>query len=346
MKWTFLRMGAVAMVALIGLALWVTARPAALPARFAPADCARLTLSDPRTGAPVVGAEDLAVLPRARALILTAHDRRDAARPDGGLYRLDLTQALLQTHAGTGRAGDPAAGPPMLVRLDHPDGSFRPHGFALDPDKGRLALINRPANGPIRIIHGALGASGWRPDRTVTDPALCRANDLVFMPDGSLEVTIDRADCGPSLRDLRPGANTGRRMSVKDGALVPRQTGLQFANGLLDDAIAETRAQRIRTDRAFELPGGPDNLTRAPDGRIVAALHPKLILNMLALQGWLDRIPSRVIALQPATGQIEILFDDPSGRVFSGATVAVLTNDTLVLGSAIDSGLLICAGRQ
>ena len=346
MKWTFLRVGAVATVTLIGLALWATARPAALPARFGPSDCVRLALSDPRTGAPVVGAEDLAVLPGGRALILTAHDRRDPARPDGGLYRLDLTQALRQTHPEARQARDPAAGPPVLVRLDRPDGSFRPHGFALDPDRGRLALINRPSDGPVRIVRGALGTSRWQPDRTVSHPALCRANDLVFMPDGSLEVTLDRVDCGPSLRDLRPGANTGRRMSVRDGALVPRQTGLQFANGLLDDAIAETRAQRIRTDRLFDVPGGPDNLTRAPDGRIVAALHPNLILNMLALQGWLDRIPSRVIALHPATGKMEVLFDDPSGRVFSGATVAVLTSDTLVLGSAIDSGLLMCAGQQ
>lgn len=331
-KFVVRTVAAVFVMALMGV--WLLAPPGSLPARFKHGDCRRVPLADPVTGQPITGAEDFALLPDGDTLILTAYDRRDPARPNGGLYRISLW--LL----GTGGATQPVA-------LGGPFGSFRPHGVAVSQNGERLALVNRPSEGPVEVLSGPLQADRWIPDDRLSTPALCRANDVAFAPDGALDVSLDRRDCGPSLRDLAPWSVSGRRMIVTRDGLAQRQDGLQFANGLLSDAVAETRGQRIRTDAlSIPVPGGPDNLTRSADGRIVAALHPRMFLTWLGLSGWLDRIPSRAVAADPATGRIEVLFDDPHGALFSGATVAVLAGERLVLGSAIDQGILVCGGPR
>lgn len=326
--------GALLPALLIAVAIaWALVTPARVPARFAPADCRQVGLVDDATGREIVGAEDIVLGPDGDTLILSALDRRDRARPDGGLYAVGLTEL------GAGPRNVPAR--PLVAGHDGP---FRPHGIALSPDGGRLAVVNHVSRTIGAIEVGTLDPEGWRPGRRIADPRLCRANDVAFgtAEDGTevLRVTIDRAHCTVSARDLAGG--TGSLAAIRDGDLEILRSGLDFPNGLAAGWVAETRGERLsRPGRAIAVPGGPDNLGVSGD-RLIAALLPNLMRTWLDLDGGLVRSGSRIVAIDPATGAIETLYDDPRGEQYSGATVGVLAGDRLVAGSATARGVLYC----
>ena len=316
----------------LGLAaLWLLSPGAALKAHFQPDECRRLALTDPRTGQPITGVEDLALAPNGDTLILSAHDRRAADGPGGGLYMMNLSAIR--------------SDPPILLRLDAERGGsevFRPHGIALDPETGALAVINRYRAGAARVEVGPIGPTGWKPEWQIAADRLCRANDLSYRPEGLFE-TLDRADCGPSLRDLTPWTGTGAVAKLTPDAIIFETDGLSFANGIDGAAIAETRAKAIRMDKdtRIELPGGPDNLTRDSSGALIAAVHPGLLRLFLMREGVFARAGSRIVRLPPG-GDVEVLFDDPGGDLISAATVGLMADDVLLMGSATDSGILVC----
>ena len=134
----------------------------------------------------------------------------------------------------------------------------------------------------------------------------------------------------------------------------PNGIGIQFKDRPLGDnnflVIAETRANQLRyfpkTDRrdVVKLDGSPDNLNVGKPGIIQVAVHPSLFKLALYRYGWTSYAPSRI---QKVTGtQVLTLFDDPSGRLYSAASIAVQTAGKLVVGSVGDEGLLVCHGRQ
>lgn len=321
---------------------WLFRAPATLPARFALTECDRVALTDTASGQRIVGVEDMALLPDGDTLILSAFDRlarrwNPKTAPEGGLYETSLTRLA---------AGDSWAMP--IIAPASVAGGLAPHGLAVSGDGERLAVINRSRDGETRIIGGDLAPGAFTPRYVRADPEFCRANDLDFTGSApmALNVTLDRADCGPAWADLRPGATTGRVVSVDlAGAAAPEVevSGLAFANGIAGLWVAETRASRLRhlLDRAVALPGGPDNLTWDMQGGLVAALHPSLVRIATYLFGYLDTAPTRIVRVA-RDRSVEVLFDDSAGEVFSGATVAVLRNGVLVAGSAVDAGLMVC----
>ena len=134
----------------------------------------------------------------------------------------------------------------------------------------------------------------------------------------------------------------------------PNGIGIQFKDRPLGDnnflVVAETRANQLRyfpkTDRRdiVKLDGNPDNLNVGKPGIIQVAVHPSLFKLALYRYGWASYAPSRI---QKVTGtQVLTLFDDPSGRLYSAASIAVQTAGKLVLGSVGDEGLLVCNARQ
>jgi len=326
------------MLALVLATAWLLRAPDALPARYDHADCRRIELIDPRTGQTIVGAEDLALGNDGDTVYVSAHDRRDPAEPDGGLYSFSLWEV-----AGGGRV--------KVERLDlrrQPGVVFRPHGFALSPDGRQLAVINRIAEDIAMVEIGALSRVGWRPDRLFEDRRLCRANDLAYRNDGTLEVTLDRADCRPSLADLSPWSQSGSLALLDSATLKIERSRLGFANGLGAGAVAETRRNRLSWAGGhwLELPGGPDNITVAEDGALIVAVHPNLFRLFTVVRGWLDIAPSRILSVDPSGKRYQVLFDDPDGDLFSAATVAIQADVGLVLGSATDRGVLFCEGRR
>ena len=69
-------------------------------------------------------------------------------------------------------------------------------------------------------------------------------------------------------------------------------------------------------------PGGPDNLTWDGLGGLIAAVHPSLFLLAAYRYGYHDTAPSRIMRVD-LERNIETLFDDHAGALFSGASVAV-----------------------
>ncbi len=320
------RIAAAAATAVLALGVFALWPPRELPALYAKSDC-RVASPESPGGAALTGIEDLAVLPDGD-LLASAHDRLG----DGpsGIF------LIAPTHPD-----DPARAVEGL-----PDGA-RPHGLALSPDGGTLAFVNRTPEGA-EILMGTLDGARFEEAQRLSGKLFCRANDLAFAGE-TLLATLDREACGVSLADLLPGARTGRLLRIDlDGSATVAEDGLSFPNGVAEAgdavAVAETRASRLRIgERTVALPGGPDNLTPLPDGRLLAALHPSLLRLALRRAGIPVSSPTRIVAVAP-DGRVEPLFDDPSGALFSGASVAVLSGNTLFAGAPFDDGLLVCGG--
>ncbi|MDH3665973.1 MAG: hypothetical protein OEN23_03495 [Paracoccaceae bacterium] len=333
----------VAVVVLLPL-FWLFRPPTALPARFDHADCRRIELTDTNTGRPLTGVEDMALMSDGDRVILSAADRlaldrhpRDA--PEGGIYQIALPRI----------AGGEAWATP-IVYPSQVEGGLFPHGIALSGDGERLAFVNRRRDGIVTIHGGRLGPGGLNITATRDDLALCRANDLAFTGEGPMKVrvTLDRGDCGIAWDDLKPSSTSGRVVGLDLARFEPAEAemaGLAFANGIAGMYVAETRASRLthRLDRPVTLPGGPDNLTFDPFGNLIVALHPSLMRVAAYRHGYRDNAPSRIVRVGQDR-QFEVLFDDPLGELFSGASVAVYSDGMLLAGSIRDQGVLLCQG--
>lgn len=349
-RWLLTLAALILIVAGLGWLWWLNP-PKAMAARFQPSQCQRIDVIAPGPPAQqtrlVSGIEDIERLDR-NTLILSAHDRLDPAQPNGGIYRLEL-DAMTDGQVRVSHFVPPA----------HLPEDLRPHGIALSPDKTRLAVINRQRDGRVFLdmIQGIATEAPSLERRDET--AFCRAND-VFLPAAAepmlAAVTLDRGSCGTALSDLLGLSPTGRIALVPNDPAAPLRFSapLHFANGIAAGWVAETRAERL-TELSLEwlpqeprshiaLPGAPDNLTLGKEGRLTVALHPSLLRLALYRFGWADRAPSRIARIDPEMRKVEILFDDPTGTLFSAATVGMLAGGRLIAGSVRDGGLLICEG--
>lgn len=304
-----------------------------LAARFTADQCQRIALTDAVQGRPIVGIEDLAPMPDGRVL-LSADDRLEPDAKTGGIY--------LYTPGG------PTDLEPLI-------GGIRPHGVSLSDDGRTLALIDRSGS-DVAVVTGTVSAGGFAQATRDASPALCRANDLAWFfgkaPAGLL-VTQDRAECGISLPDLI-GLASGKLLAVTPGdGVTSTMPGYRFPNGISGLWISETRAGQIAffrdtnggpdTVAALPVPGAPDNLTADGPDALIVGLHRSLPRLGLYRFGWTGRAPSRIARVTYPDAAVEILFDDPAGDVFSGATVGALVGDRLIAGSVRDAGLLECA---
>jgi hypothetical protein len=325
-------------------------------AEYPSTNCSRVALIDSATGASVRGAEDLDIDAARGRLIVSAYDRRAAEKaahgpstpPEGGLYVVRLERL-----GGAEAAATPLVPPGAIA------GGLRPHGVAYISTADEIAFVNRAY---------AREGRGWRlapriervgaADGSRLDPltAHCAANDLVATEAGLL-VTFDHGAC-----DWRAGLEDV--LSLRRAGVVPTTggeplfSGASYANGVIAAAdgalaLAATRENallmlRLSEDGAWrassrvKLPGGPDNLTRGDSGRIIAAVHPSTLRLAAARKLGLGKASSRIVAIDPATGGVALLFDDPTGKVFSAATVAVEREGALILGSVLEEGLLVC----
>jgi sugar lactone lactonase YvrE len=322
--------------------------PAGGAPRFAGKDCAVRPIVEAGTGRAIVGAEDLALDPEGGRLFVSAQDRLAVARameagepvPEGGVYAVDPAALRL----GPTRATAIVA--PGAIR-----GGLRPQGIAFAD--GRLAVVNRRlgsdgAFDPVVMLldAGAVPAGVLAVHRA---SGFCALNGVAI--DGPVVLaTLDRAACDRfAFSELLPWAKTGRLVRLTEETSGVVAEGFRFANGVvvLRDgriAVAETRGGQIRlSDGAvLKTPGGPDNLKLAADGRIVAAVLPSLVRSLPYVAGWTERAPSRIVAVEPEGGTVELLFDDPTGDLFPGASVGILVGDMLVAGSVHAPGLLVC----
>lgn len=319
--------------------------------------CQRLDLRDRATGAPIVGAEDLAFDSGRRRILFSAYDRRAVEKaagrggvepPEGGLYALAV-EAL-------------ASRAPIDVQslLTPAEGGWRPHGIDYDPAADEVVFINRRYHRDRKrwrreVDIARLRASDGETSIVASDVA-CPANDVAVSGGGYL-LSLDHRDCGvggvlDDVFGLTGGGVVDDRGAVHV-AMARHANGLAASDSHVFLAATRDRAvfefsrteEGLRLARRFELPGGPDNLALAEDGAIIVAAHPSLPAMGLARKLGVGRPGSRIMRIDLATGVVTLLFDDPKGARFSAASAALLLGDRLVAGSTLDRGLLVCDRR-
>ncbi len=327
--------------------------------RYRADECKRVALIDVETGASISGAEDFAYDGAGKRLFFSAYDRRAAEKaakrrqltiPNGGVYSAALSDIF--TVGASSISAKPLTAPGDIA------GGLRPHGISYDAHNDELVFINRTyqrLNNKWEMLPRLqrIGAGGDAFAGAVDD-APCAANDvLVTMQQTFTSFDHGRCDWRAGIEDIfnlkRSGLALGRDRRVYDRA--------GFANGLAQTAdgmiamaatrentilLLKERSGAVEEFARFDIPGGPDNLSIAGDGDIVAAVHPSLWRLGLNRKMGVGKAPSRIVKVNPDTGAIEILFDDPAGRLFSAATIAVETPYGLVAGSVTDEGVLVC----
>jgi arylesterase/paraoxonase len=339
--------------------------------------CRRVALRDAGSGAPVKGAEDIAVDAAGGWLYLSAFDRwalEDAlaagadSLPQGGIYAAPLEEVV-------------AADDSLAVRRLTTDlsGDFHPHGIALfrDVRPRRLFAINhahtregREWRRTTRIDLFDVEGPALRPAGSLRDPALCRANDLAALSPSAVLVSRDHGAC----RGLGKWIEDALGLSHAKVLLAGRESdggshvttvidGLGFANGLALSpggdrlAVAATREGRVyihdvaalrrgeaAASRSLRLDGGPDNLSWTADGRVLAAVHPSMLKAGIARHRWFGkaRAGRRVVDVEPDDGTVAPLLNDPAGVRLNMATVAVAFAGIMVVGAVLDDAILVC----
>jgi len=356
-----MQLNAASLVAL--LVLTGCAKEEIAPARYAQDQCWRLTLVDAATGDHLRGAEDFVLDAATNRLFIAAYDRRaveKAARkkaislPQGGIYAVSLDTIF-----------DPDAEAINVAPLISPDefaGGLRPHGISFDARNQELVFINRT----YQRIHGKWRMSP-RLQRVgvngeifvgVKEKSPCSANN-VLVTEQQVFTSFDHSACGwrGAIEDI---------FNLKRSGLTSSHSGLvyqkaAFANGLArtamgDIVLSATRenalvimkelSEGVEEQKRIELPGGPDNLSISFDGGVIAATHPSMWRLALNRKLGIGKAPSRLVKADMETGAVEILFDDPTGKLFSAATIAVETRAGLVAGSVTDEGVLVCSSTQ
>lgn len=325
----------------------------------AAADCRTVAVT--AQGRPVPGIEDLAVDEAVGQVVLSAYDRGAAPeKAGGGLFLLPLAAlAGAQAEAVELTAGfRPAAG-------------FRPHGMDLraETDGSRSVLVvNRRWDGVTAVELFSLDGTTLRHRGSVEDPRLCRANEVAFLDGDRFLFTSDHGGCGGVAVAVENVLNLHRGFVglVDRGRVRVLAAGIGFANGLLPDPaadrlyVAATRERAVLVYRLSALladgdvppperiavPGGPDNLSRAPGGRVLAAVHPSLFLLALHRYGWPFDVAAaaRIVALDivaPDGAAVTVVAED-DGRRLPAATVAAAWHGGLIAGSATSDRLLVC----
>lgn len=355
------------------LALIVIAGACLLSGQVAASEyaCRHVSVIDKVSMQPLSGVEDLVHHPESGTLILSVHDRwgdKDG-RADAlwGVFRVDV-EALRSGHERV--EGEPARSDDASLE------KMKPHGLAIREFPGghsRLAVINhrfhQKESGPdgkagTTIDEFQIAGDGLlEPMRSVGHPGLCPANDLDWLDDDRLLVSLDRENCGGFWRflELSRGQWRGKLAAVDlNGTGVPEvlASELGFPNGVLVDGerivVAFSREERVSSYRlrdgdliresSVALQGGGDNLAMSEDGAYLLAVHPDLWdfgLYSLGVWGW-DTAPTRLVKIGSNMSAAEVLYENGHGEPLSGVTGFVKVGDMLIGGAAFDEGLAVC----
>lgn len=249
---------------------------------------------------------------------------------------------------------------------------FRSFGMDIHRDAQgvvRLFVVNRAdAHHSVEVFRvGQDGALDH--ERTLTAPNLINPNDVAAIDPSRVYVTLDKQAPAGGMGEVLEGIlqrPTGRVALLEGDKATIVASGLLMANGITFNAdrtrlyVAEmvgrslavfdvnNEAGGLRLRSRIPLNTNPDNITLAPDGRVLVAAHPKLLTLALGYQrSERNPSPSEVIAVDPSDGGVTpVLLDD--GALISGSSVAVEAPETrrLLIGSAFAPYALICDPAQ
>jgi len=332
------------------------------PPLYSHDQCQRVTLIDKGQNQPIVGAEDLAIDHANNTLYVSAYDRslvekkashkKTKSIPSGGLYKIEIATLLSNSKTLTQLES--------LVDPKSTAGGFRPHGISFDPATREISIINRTYihhqhawRRQPELIRFNTRDGAWNKSSAKLN---CNANDI-FSDGKKTWISYDHAACDwrANLENIFGLKRSGLYVS---GGKKPLFDKAGFANGVIKTAsgkiaLAATREKLLHIfnketsqySYKIKLPGGPDNLSISHQGHIIAAVHPSLWrMGGHRKLGW-KNAPSKIVRIDPITGDTKTLFHDATGALFSAATIGIEIKNTLILGSVTDSGLLICRNK-
>ena len=296
--------------------------------------------------------EDIALAPGGRWLILSEAPRGDEPgelagyRPDDGARRTLWDGASEPVSPSV--AGCPGAPEP---------GALVPHGIDLADDGRTLFVVNHGGRETVEVFDLRRDERGptlvWRD--CVRMPEESMMNDVAALPDARQEsgfVATRMMSPGiAGMMALSFGRSSGEVWlwtPVRGLQEVPNTTargpnGIEVsADGgtLFFSEWAARRLVRIGIDgngrRAVDLGFNPDNLTWAPDGRLLVAgqiASPIEATACFDVREGTCGLPSAVAAVDPATLEVERLWTADPATVAGGVSVALEHDGRIWLGT-------------
>lgn len=287
-----------------------------------------------------------------RLSIINNKDGKNGAAIRGEIMALDLNQPDEKLAFQPLTAGAPA--------------DFRPHGLSFlrsASGPSRLFAINHRADKKHTVEIFDIVPSGLAHVKTVSSEKFTSPNDILATGPESFYVTNDAG--GGFLTRLIDFWRQRARADVTyfdgtDARLVA--DGFVMANGINQSAdqktvyVADTFSRRLsfydrnvqtgdltKTGSLF-VGTGLDNIDVADDGALWIAAHPKLFNLAGYLSGMDIASPSQVIRAVPGVdqgGELRTVLLD-LGDKLSGASVAASYGDRYLVGSILDSKMLLC----
>ncbi len=311
----------------------------------------------------VTNPEDLVAMPGGRWLI-TGEMPHPGVEPaiQGRLVAVRLADEHQQvlfpgTVAAMGPSlGDPACpGPPDPAR-------FAPHGLdlrAISSGRKVLAVVNHGAQERVDLFELGEAAGGLRVAWVgcVVVPETVWPNDVVVQADGGLVVSkmlpapLDASGFGTAFKMLTGGVTgavfawdpkagwseiENSQGSAPNGVAVAPNGDLFFAEWGADRLVRLRHGEAGQVEREFiALPHHPDNLSWAPDGRLLSAGQVGSWPEMMACQSVEQgtcALPFSVVRVDPESLSAEEILVHPGTAMGSVSSVLVV-GDRLYLGS-------------
>lgn len=307
--------------------------------------------------------EDLEVMPGERLILVSEYGSLDGSKP-GALSSYRPDDGYIETlYPSSGQSkpspaeqpavwGDPACpGPPTEA--------FDPHGIHHSVDSGaaRLLVVNHGGRESIEMFEVKLADDGrsadlyWR--GCVVAPVGAWLNDVVGLPDRGLVAThmMARGTTSEALGlaarsnsptgyalEWQPGSGwrqlPGTEGTLNNGIEVSADGTVLYINYYLgDEVVAVERQSGTRLWQA-SVPQ-PDNLSWAPDSRLLVASHQEdldAVIHCSEHEAPVCPIRYAVVSIDSATGTQSTVITG-GGAVFGGATVAVQIDQFIYLGS-------------
>jgi hypothetical protein len=320
--------------------------------------CEAAGVIQPLCGIPMP--EDLATWPDEAGLVVSEYG--DMGKLTGALGWLSMTDGRHEYRRfldNDGLAALPARTPWGDPDCQRPV-TLSPHGIHLSRrgEAQQLLVVNHGARESvlfleIRAPDGAAGVPvlAWR--GCVEFPERAVLNDVAALPDGGFAVThmYDRrprllAMLG-SVAGLVQGHvwrwSPGRGLDVIPGSEAGMPNGIEVApegdaiwvNNYTDGEVRQFLLTEGRVGRRVPV-HNIDNSAWLPDGRLLIASHTGStgeILGCLEIHEGSCGAPFELVALDPQTGAVEVIFAHAGGGPFGPATVAVPWRGRLYAGS-------------
>jgi SMP-30/Gluconolactonase/LRE-like region len=309
--------------------------------------------------------EDLALLPKARALVVSQLGSLDGAKP-GSLVFFDLESESLSDAfpaAGSG-PGAPRAGWGEPDCPGAPGAAFSPHGLDLAsrPDGAlELLVVNHGGRESVELfeVTDAPDAPALAWCGCAIAPAGAMLNDVAALPDGGFVATDFLPKAHPTLWSLLGllRISTGEVLEWQPGRGFRKLAGTEgpLPNGIAVSRDGETLyvdeylADEVRkiSRRTGELLGSaevasPDNLNWSPDGKLLVASHDAP-MNEIAACGDVERgqcpFHFSIVLLDPERMEGTAVYEN-AGPPMGAGTSALRIGDELYIGSFAGDRLL------